>query len=193
VGVGTGFGTLTVMVHNDLIDWKKIGDAFRFLVTMQEPNKRWKVKKLSYVSLLMVFVFSSLAFAAEFKPYPDSRADEKATQEANQMAAGSKMGKAPKSTIYTASDSFEKVFDFYKGMAKEFKMPHQKEGKVKKLPSGQELKEAYFIFDGAGDLMGSKLWIKVQRPYIGRVKMEGYQPKYEDVRDVTAIVVAEQK
>ena len=109
------------------------------------------------------------------------------------MAAGSKMGKAPKSTIYTTGDSFQKVFDFYKNMAKEYQMPHQKEGKVKKLPSGQELKEAYFIFDGANDLMSSKLWIKVQRPYIGRVKMEGYQPKYEDVRDVTAIVVAEQK
>ena len=151
------------------------------------------MKKLSYVLLLMVFVFSAVAFAAEFKPYPGSKIDEKATQEANQMAAGSKMGKAPKSTIYTASDSFEKVSAFYSGMAKEFKMAHQKEGRVKKLPSGQELKEAYFIFDGASDLMSSKLWIKVQRPYIGRVKMEGFQPKYEDVRDVTTIVVAEQK
>jgi len=152
------------------------------------------MKKMMFIlSLSMVLVFSIIALAADFKPYPSSKIDEKATQEANQMAAGSKMGKAPKSTIYTASDSFEKVFAFYSGMAKEFKMPHQKEGKVKKLPSGQELKEAYFIFDGANDLMSSKLWIKVQRPYIGRVKMEGYQPKYEDVRDVTAIVVAEQK
>ena len=109
------------------------------------------MKKLSYVLLSMVFIFSAVAFAADFKPYPGAKIDEKATQEANQSAAGSKMGKAPKSTIYTASDSFDKVFDFYRGMAKEFKMPHQKEGKVKKLPSGQELKEAYFIFDGAND------------------------------------------
>jgi hypothetical protein len=152
------------------------------------------MKKANIIFVVLIcFVFPSLVFAAEFKPYPGSKVEEKATQEANQMAAGSKMGKTPKSTIYTTSDSFEKVFNFYKGMAKEFKMPHQKEGKVKKLPSGQELKEAYFIFDGASDLMSSKLWIKVQRPYIGRVKMEGYQPKYEDVRDVTAIVVAEQK
>jgi hypothetical protein len=127
---------------------------------MQKPTKRWEVKKLIYVLLLTVFVFSSVVFAADFKPYPGAKIDEKATQEANQLAAGMKMGKAPKSTIYTASDSFQKVFDFYKGMAKEFKMPHQKEGKVKKLPSGQELKEAYFIFDGANDLMSSKLWIK---------------------------------
>lgn len=151
------------------------------------------MKKAAYVLLSMAFLFSAVAFAADFKPYPGAKIDEKATQEANQMAAGSKMGKAPKSTIYTTGDSFDKVFDFYKGMAKEYKMPHQKEGKVKKLPSGQELKEAYFIFDGANDLMSSKLWIKIQRPYIGRVKMEGFQAKYEDVRDVTAIVLAEQK
>ena len=151
------------------------------------------MKTVSHVLLSMAFIFSSVAFAADFKPYPGAKIDEKATQEANQMAAGSKMGKAPKSAIYTASDSFEKVFDFYRGISKEYKMPYQKEGKVKQLPSGQELKEAYVIFDGANDLMNSKLWIKVQRPYIGRVKMEGYQPKYEDVRDVTAIVLAEQK
>jgi hypothetical protein len=152
------------------------------------------MKKIIYVlSLSVVIVFSIFALAGDFKPYPGSKIDEKATQEANQSPAGSKMGKAPKSTIYTTSDSFQKVFDFYKGMAKEYQMPHQKEGKVKKFPSGQELKETYFIFDGTSDLMSSKLWIKVQRPYIGKVKMEDFQPKYEDVRDVTAIVVAEQK
>ena len=150
-------------------------------------------KVICALALFIVLLLALPAHAADFKPYPGSKIDEKATQEANQMATGSKMGKAPKSTIYTTGDSFDKVFDFYKGMAKEYKMPHQKEGKVKKLPSGQELKEAYFIFDGANDLMSSKLWIKVQRPYIGRVRMEGFQPKYEDVRDVTAIVVAEQK
>ena len=124
------------------------------------------MKKKAYVFLLIIFAFSTVVFAAEFKPYPGAKIDEKATQEANQSAAGSKLGKSPTSTIYTTNDSFEKVFDFYKGMTKEYKMPHQKEGKVKKLPSGQELKEAYFILDGASELMSSKLWIKIQRPYI---------------------------
>lgn len=41
--------------------------------------------------------------------------------------------------------------------------------------------------------MSSKLWIKVQRPYIGSVKMEGLNVKYEDVRDITAIIVSEKK
>ena len=148
------------------------------------------MRKLWCGVTIIPVVFCLVAFAVEFKPYPGSKVDEKATQESNQMAAASKMGKAPKSTIYTTSDSFEKVFGFYQGIAKEYKMPGQR---AKKLPSGQELKEAYFIFDEAGDLLNSKLWIKIQRPYIGRVKMEGFQAKYEDIRDVTAIVVAEQK
>ena len=43
-----------------------------------------------------------------------------------------------------------------------------------------DLWEAYFILDEAKDLQDSKLWVKVQRPYIGG-----------EVRDVTAIVVTE--
>ena len=39
-------------------------------------------------------------------------------------------------------------------------------GKPIKLSSGQELKEAYFIFDNAADIMTSKHWIKIQRPYL---------------------------
>ncbi len=43
--------------------------------------------------------------------------------------------------------------------------------------------------------MASKLWIKVQRPYIGNIdrKRGGFDFKYEDVRNVTAIVVSEKK
>ncbi len=56
-------------------------------------------------------------------------------------------------------------------------------GKPRKSETFQrDLWEAYFIFDGAKDLMSSKLWVKVQRPYIG-----------EEVRDVTAIIVSEKK
>ena len=71
-------------------------------------------------------------------------------------------------------------------------MPH--EGGPQKLPSGQELKEAYFIFDGGKDITVSKLWIKIQRPYIGGMEIgKDFQVKYKDVRDVTAITVSEQK
>ncbi|MEW6052394.1 MAG: hypothetical protein AB1552_01210 [Nitrospirota bacterium] len=92
----------------------------------------------------------------------------------------------------TTKDSFEKVVAFYKGIAREYKMPGQ-EGLVRKLPSGQELKEAYFIFDEARDLLSAKLWIKIQHPCIGRVEMEGLTPKFQDIRNITSISVSERK
>lgn len=149
------------------------------------------MKRIIFVlSIIMVFVFSTFVFAVEFKPYPGSKIDNKATKDATELLKQS--GMSGKATIYTTNDSFEKVVAFYKGMTKEYKMPGKRG--VKKLPSGQELKEAYFIFDGAADLMSSKLWIKVQRPYIGSVEMgKDFQVKYKDVRDVTAITVSEQK
>lgn len=145
-------------------------------------------KGLGLLSVFVVFVFFTVAHSGEFKSYPGAKVDQKATDEANKISAQHKIT----STIYTTKDGFDKVVTFYKGIAKEYKMPGQ-EGQVKKLPSGHELKEAYFIFDGANDLMSSKLWVKIQRPYIGRVKMEGLTPKFEDVRDLTSISVSERK
>ncbi|MGQ9496268.1 MAG: hypothetical protein ACUVRY_08480 [Thermoanaerobaculaceae bacterium] len=88
-----------------------------------------------------------------------------------------------RSTVYTTSDSFSKVCSFYKGIGKEYAMPRASgtTGKPKKYEK-YDLWEAYFIFDGAKDLASSKVWIKIQRPYIG-----------EDVRDITMIVVTEKK
>jgi len=60
------------------------------------------------------------------------------------------------------------VASFYKGMGNEYPMPRASgtSGKPKK-GEGYELWEAYFILDGAKDLSSSRLWVKVQRPYIG--------------------------
>ena len=140
------------------------------------------MRKLTYVLLLLVFVYFTAVIAAEFKIYPGAKIDEKATTEAREGAVAAKMPDV-KPTIYTASDSFEKVASFYKGIAKEYMMPRASgtSGKPKKR-EGYDLWEAYFIFDGAQDLASSKLWIKVQRPYIGR-----------DIRHVTAIVVSEKR
>ncbi len=150
------------------------------------------MNRVMYIlSIIMVaLVFSTVLSAADFKPYPGAKIDEKATKEATGIMK--EAGISGKTTIHTTSDSFEKVYSFYKKSAKEYKMP-QEEG-VKKLPSGQELREAYFIFDGAKDITTSKLWIKIQRPYIGSIEMgKDFQVKYKDVRDVTAITVSEQK
>jgi len=151
------------------------------------------MRKVIYVLLLAGFVFSTVGFSAEFKLYPGAKIDEKATKKAMDGAVGAKTPDV-KPAIYTTSDSFEKVASFYKGISKEYMMPRASgtSGKPKKR-EGYDLWEAYFIFDGAKDLSTSKLWIKVQRPYIGGVKMEGLQAKYEDVRDITAIVVSEKR
>lgn len=140
------------------------------------------MKKIGFVSLSIVFTFLSLSFATDFKPYPGAKIDEKATQESREAARAAKMINV-RYTIYTTNDSFQKVSSFYKGIAKEHMMPRASgtSGKPKKYEN-YVLYEAFFIFDGAKDLAGSKLWIKVQRPYIG-----------EDVRDVTAIMVTEKK
>ena len=51
-------------------------------------------------------------------------------------------------------------------------------GRKNTLPSGKELKYSFFIFDGAIDLMSSKLWIKIQRPYIDTEMREGPDMTY---------------
>jgi hypothetical protein len=142
-------------------------------------------KKKSYriiVAAFLLFLCAPVALAGEWKPYPGAKVDEQATRESNEAAAAAKMTNV-RSTIYTPSDSFDKVASFYKGIAKEYSMPRASgtTGKPKRYEK-YDLYEAYFIFDGAKDLAGSKLWVKVQRPYIG-----------EDVHDVTAIMVTQKK
>ncbi len=140
------------------------------------------MKKNVLVTLLMTMAFCAISVAGEFKLYPGAKFDEKATKEARDMAAAAKMTNV-KASIYTTADSFAKVTSFYQSIAKEYTMPRASgsTGKPKKYEK-YDLWEAYFIFDGAKDLASSKLWIKIQRPYIG-----------EEVRDVTAILVSEKK
>jgi len=92
---------------------------------------------------------------------------------------------------YLTNDSFEKVVAFYKSFAKEYAIPGRKS--AGKLPNGQEIKQDFFIFDGAKDIITSKSWADVQRPYVGSVRMNGMVPDYQDVRDVTTIVFTRKK
>jgi hypothetical protein len=154
------------------------------------------MKRVVYVlAFLMSFAFASPVIATEFKPYPGTTVDQKATREATELLKQS--GMTGKATIYTTSDSFEKVVAFYKGMAREWQMP--KGDETPKLQSGGVLKETYFIFDGAKDITTSKLWIKIQRPYIGRMKAtlppnpKYVEDVYEDIRNVTVVTVSEGK
>lgn len=62
--------------------------------------------------------------------------------------------------------------------------------KGRKLSTGQELKQAYFRFDGAKDLGTSKSWAPVQRPFI---RSMGPAMEPQDVRDVTVITITQKK
>jgi len=114
--------------------------------------------------------------AQDFKPYPGAKLDEKGSREASAAAPGKQ------SEVYTTGDAFEKVSAFYKGIYKEYAMPNSSP----KLPSGQQLKWAFFILDGGKDLASSKYWMKVQRPYVGGA--DG-----QDVRDITVIQTVRSK
>jgi hypothetical protein len=108
--------------------------------------------------------------AQDFKPYPGSKLDEKASHEATVAVPGKQ------SEVYTTGDAFDKVYAFYKGLYTEYTMP----ASPPKLPSGQQIKWAFFIIDGGKNLSSSKNWMKIQRPYVGGA--EG-----QDVRDITVI------
>ena len=138
------------------------------------------------LALVMFFALPAVAFAGSFKVYPGAKVE--AIYEANQSEVGGKMSKPPKVIIFTTHDFFENVVAFYQGNAREYRMPGSG-GKPMKLSSGQELREAYFILDDATDIMTSKHWIKIQRPYLSRERTkEGFQGKYGSVREVTAII-----
>jgi hypothetical protein len=107
--------------------------------------------------------------AQDFKPYTGSKLDEKASREATAAAPGKR------SEVYTTGDAFDKVYAFYKGLYKEYPMRGSP-----RLPSGQQIKWAFFIIDGGKDLVSSKHWMKIQRPYVGG-------DKGQDIRDITVI------
>jgi len=146
-----------------------------------------KLLRSTMFAVALVFISIMIVSAGDFKVYPGAKVDEKLTKEANDFgakaAAGSKMA-VPKATIYTTGDAYEKVYSFYKSVGKEYQMPNVS-GTKNKLPSGKELKYSFFIFDGAKDLMSSKLYAKIQRPYIGMDMKEG--------PDLTYIIVSEKK
>ncbi len=138
------------------------------------------------LTVLMVLIPPATIFAAGFQVYRGANLE--GVYEAKLPQAGGKISKAPKVIVFTTSDSFESVVSFYRGIGREYRVPGAG-GKPMKLPSGQELREAYFIFDGAGDIMTSKHWIKIQRPYLGIGRPgEGMPGKSMNAREVTAII-----
>jgi hypothetical protein len=145
------------------------------------------MKRSIYIlTFMMLLSLSAVVFAGSFKVYPGAKVEDIYTTK--QSGVDNKMSKPLKIIIFTTNDFFENVVAFYRSNAREYRIPGMS-GKYTKLPSGQELKEAYFILDNAGDIATSEHWIKIQRPYLSRDQTkEGFQGKYGAVRDVTAII-----
>jgi hypothetical protein len=162
-------------------------DAVSKTSVIEQNQRRKEMKRVALVLILVTsFTLPALGLSASFKVYPGARVED--VYDTKQSEGGTKMSKGPKVIIFTTNDFFENVVAFYRGTGREYRMPGGS-GKPIKLPSGQELKEAYFIFDNAADITTSKHWIKIQRPYLSRERTrEGSPGRYETVRDVTAII-----
>ena len=93
-------------------------------------------------------------------------------------------------TAYFTDDPFDKVLAFYRGIGKEYRSPHMKR---EKLPDGEPIQRAFVIFDGAADLSRSTSWARIQHPFIGSISEKGETPEYQDVGEVTEIVVTVKK
>ena len=112
---------------------------------------------------------AGLLAAADFKPYPGAKLDDKASHEASLSGKG-------ESQVYTTSDPLDKVYAFYKPLYPEYKM--RRTGA--RTATGQDVVFYFFLLDGAGNLISSKYWMKIQHPYVG-----GADSK--DIRDLTVI------
>lgn len=138
------------------------------------------------LTIPVLLSLSSLALGQEFKRYRAAKIDQTATEEAMRLAV---TDPGLEVTVYVTADPFEKVYAFYKNAAREY---HMLGKRTRKLPTGQELRDAFFLLDDAKDLVTSKMWVKIQRPYIGAgLARGGNSPS--DVRDVTAIVLSQRK
>lgn len=115
-----------------------------------------------------------LLAAPAFQVYPGSKLDESATREASS-------GKVD-AEVYTTDDPMDKVHAFYKPLYTEFTMKRA----APKLASGQPVKWAFFILDGAAGLPTSHYWMKIKHPYVRDA--EG-----KEVRDVTSIQIVRNK
>ena len=138
------------------------------------------------LTLLVLLSLCTLALGQEFKRYRGAKIDTAATEEAKRLAA---TDPGLEVTVYVTADSFDKVYAFYKSAGHEYQMLGKR---TRKLPTGQELKDAFFLLDDAKDLVTSRMWVKIQRPYIGTGLARG-DTSPADIRDVTAIVLSQRK
>jgi hypothetical protein len=124
--------------------------------------------------LLLAAATPAPALAQDLKTYPGAKLDPESSRLASAPGA--------QCQVYTTSDSFEKLYAFYKSVYKEVKwrVPPPT------LPSGRPLQWAFFIIDQGADLKSSKYWLKIQHPYIGTIADDGGLD-FKDIRDLSVI------
>ena len=150
------------------------------------------MRRLLWVAALTA-TLSSVAWAADPGLYPGAKLDPDITKKAQ---AAAPMGMGP-SSVATTTDSFEKVMAHYKAAGTEVRIGA---GYERELPStlkpgagpgsGIKVKQVMVILDGAPDLATSKNWVSITRPFIFNARPEGDKLIYEDIRDITAIIVS---
>lgn len=119
--------------------------------------------------------------------YPGAKLDKAATQQAK---TGPVAQPDAEVAVYTTADGFDRVYGFYQKSGKEYKTIGSR---ARKLPNGKELRDAFFILDDGRDLVTSKRWVKIQRPYLGQYGLGRNGAGENDIRDVTAIVMTRKK
>jgi len=127
------------------------------------------------VTFWIFLALGTTVVAQGFKQYPGSRLDEEAGAQASSSS------RKVKCEVYTTSDNYDKIYAFYKRLYREFVAPFPKP----QLPSGGEVRWAFFILDGGTDFAHSQHWLKIQWPYIGTIGDGDLD--FKDIRDLSVI------
>jgi hypothetical protein len=120
------------------------------------------------------------ATAAQFQLYPGAKSDEWTANAIVEAKAALPAG--TDTELYITTDSYDKVYAFYKASARETAVG----GAGLTLPNGTAIRWSFFVLDNGKTLADSKLWLKVQRPSVVDNAMK-------NVRDVTSIQLVRKK
>jgi hypothetical protein len=138
--------------------------------------------RVPLAALALACLIASPAWA-DYKPYPGAKLDQPATDK-SRAVSGTK-----NSTIFTTTDSWDKVLAFYKALGTEYKMPGRTGYEVQLPSGGPKSKQAIFIFDGAPSIASSKNWLSIADPFIGNATPTADGLHYEDIRAGTIGIV----
>jgi hypothetical protein len=137
---------------------------------------------------VLALTLSGAAAAGSFLFYPGAMRYTPPDTGANRQFTNS-LRPGTSIVAWLTNDSFEQVVGFYRAVAKEYIPPMTPA--TEKLPNGERIRKTFLIFDGAPDLVTSRQWISIQHPFIGAVTLRQGKRQYEDVREVTEIVLTE--